>query len=317
MEVTPIKKIESPWETGYIKTTTSSPKLRYAFYPSKKPIQSLIVLILGRNEFIEKYSYVTNLLNIPPNCGLLTWDHRGQGESEGQASHCESFDLFVNDAKDVINSVNVNNVPYIIIALSMGSLITLYGCKKNIFHPKAVILISPFLGFPTKTFPQWFIKLVSAITVKIGLKKRYLRPYGLQLEEKFENNERTTCKEFFDRLQQSPYKGKSVTFGWLNAARIALSEISHIDFIKDFDIPITIIAGNKDTIISFESIVRWIDKFNSHNSNQPLNYLKLNGAKHEILNESDEYLTPTIELINKKIDLILGHLDDHKKSLKR
>ena len=294
--------LDSSWESGFV-NRPNNPKIRYCYFPPKSgQAKRLIVFIIGRNEFVEKYSYLVDELDLPEDCGFLTWDHRGQGASEGQTSHCDSFDSYAADAQMIISHINKDDAPYMIIALSMGALTTLYGSRKGILKPKMAVLISPFLGFPTKKFPAWFTKSVSFIMTKFGLNKKYIRPKGIQPAERFETNDRTNNKELFVRMLKSPYSAKSVTFGWLNAARLALTTVHSSNFISNLKFPISIVAGDQDTVVSFVSISRWVNLYKATNKTYPISYTQISGAKHEILGEKPEYFDVARKEINTVID---------------
>ena len=98
--------LDSRWKIKFTHGAENT-KIRYGIYgPSTGNINKFILLVNGRNEFIEKYSYVVQDLKLPPDCAVLTWDHRGQGESSGQTSHCESYEHFAEDARIIITQEN-------------------------------------------------------------------------------------------------------------------------------------------------------------------------------------------------------------------
>ena len=74
-------------------------------------MKTYIIFINGHGEYIEKYDYLPEDLKLPRNYGFLTWDHRGQGASDGEPRlHIESYDKFAKDAQFLVKTL-VGNIP--------------------------------------------------------------------------------------------------------------------------------------------------------------------------------------------------------------
>ncbi|MFK7824708.1 MAG: alpha/beta hydrolase [Oligoflexales bacterium] len=284
------------WEISYVETDQIT--IRYAVYKPSKEIKRFVVLINGRNEFIEKYSYITRDLPLPSDCGLITWDHRGQGGSSGQTSHCESFNSYVNDAHKVLAEANSENLPYIILAHSMGGLISIYGIIKKIFTPGYLLLSAPFLGMPEKPLPHFISRPLSETLTNISLGNQYVRYKGAMKKEEFFNNQKTHCRQRYDRMKATPYEAKSVTYGWVRAAFLALDEVHQSENIINFSTPTHIMVGDQESVVDMDSMHTWINKCKLKNPENQIEFSLIRGAKHELLSEAKFYYDQTLMIIN-------------------
>ena len=59
------------------------------------------------------------------------WDHRGQGESDGEAFHIDSYSTFVSDTYEIAKTCIPKGFSYGIIAHSMGGLIALLATLRR------------------------------------------------------------------------------------------------------------------------------------------------------------------------------------------
>ena len=119
-------KIEKDWKFKTIRSFDETP-IRYATYSRGTDPSKALIFLNGRTEWIEKYQGLPLKLNLPEDVVFITMDHRGQGASGGLRADVDSYESFVKDIGTVLNRA-CRDLPYSIIAHSMGGLIGLYGC---------------------------------------------------------------------------------------------------------------------------------------------------------------------------------------------
>jgi lysophospholipase len=120
-----------------------------------------VIIVLGNKEIPNKYyDFIQDLYN--QNLKVICFNLRGQGFNEHLLSnkekcHINNFNDYVTDIDLIIKEQE--DIPTYIIAISLGSLITLNYLKncnysKNI---KGIIFLSPCLGI-NSIFPDFLIK---------------------------------------------------------------------------------------------------------------------------------------------------------------
>src|SRR3989338_4034759 len=119
------QQLNAPWKTDRLKTKDGT-TIRYGVY-AKNPqaVKRYLVFLNGHGEYIEKYHYLPSDLLKNEEWGFLTWDHRGQGDSEGLPRlHVTTYEELASDAGELVSKI-VDDKPYMVIAHSMGGLISL------------------------------------------------------------------------------------------------------------------------------------------------------------------------------------------------
>jgi alpha-beta hydrolase superfamily lysophospholipase len=155
---------QNSWHIASL-TQPDSIKIRYGLYcEDKNSIDHFVVFINGHGEFIEKYNYLPEDLKLPANYAFLTWDHRGQGASDGEPRlHIEDYETLAKDAQHVINTL-VGNKPYTVVAHSMGGLIALYATMRSYIKPNHLTLSRLY-----SVYDMLYLK-VSLATAKLATK---------------------------------------------------------------------------------------------------------------------------------------------------
>ena len=126
------------FEFSHINSPTDSVKIRVAEWGADPDTaKKRIVFVNGRNEWIEKYAHLPELLGLDPESDyFLTWDHRGQGGSEGRQSYVADYSNYASDMTVIIGD-RLGDKPYQMICHSMGSLICAVALVKNQIRPIA------------------------------------------------------------------------------------------------------------------------------------------------------------------------------------
>lgn len=242
-----------------------------------------IVLVTGRSEFIEKYLYLPERLGLPNSFAFMTWDHRGQGDSSGIKSHIDSYDEYAEDAAFLVKQ-KIKNKPYIIVAHSMGGLISLYATCKGLLKPRSMVLCSPLFLLPGHPIPRPIAKLVSNTFKKIGA-GTLSTGWVVKGEPQFYDNTLTTSYKGFLRSMTSKYASLPPTMSWVAASFAATEHIFSQDALKKITCPTLVLAGSDEKVVAFEGFSKWIQKARLNVKSQ-LSFQVIHSARHELLNEN-------------------------------
>lgn len=288
------------WVTAKTRDKKNKIDLRYAVYtPTEKPVSRYLVFLNGRTEFVGKYNYFTDDLKLPDDCGIISLDHRGQGGSEGHRGYVRNYDDYANDIKTVLDLVGKDK-PYMILAHSMGSLISLYGTLRGILHPEKLILLSPLLGLPNTPFPRKISRPISFILSHLGL-GRISAGVGKGNTHTFEKNKLTSSLERYNRIQQAPYKIPTVRFGWIHATFKATKYIFDPENIAKISIPIFIMGSKLDRVVEVASWKQWFNLATPLTKNR-LQLIQEDEGRHELLSEVPKVYNKSLHIIQKEID---------------
>lgn len=268
-------------------------KLRYGlFCENPENVEHYIVFLNGHGEFLEKYDYLPADLKLPPNYAFLTWDHRGQGASDGQPRlHIDDYEDLAKDAEYLVK-ILVGNKPYTIMAHSMGGLIALYSTMKGYLKPDRLLLSAPLFGIQ-HVIPESVTKFLSALASRLGLSKVYFQK-KLQSSIKFQNNIFTYSQERFERRFQSPYMIEGVTFGWIRSTFEAIDYIRNEGNLAQFKTPTTILYGDDERLVATSAIRNWVNDAKKF-SKAKVSYEELPKTRHEIFAEAPDAYTRVLD----------------------
>ena len=103
------------WYFSYLKDDSITDySIRYAIgfknnnYHSEKDLEHInrfIVFINGRTQWIEMNEDIIEDLDISDDTAIITWDHRGQGDSVGKRGYINSYDEYIEDGLKVISKL--------------------------------------------------------------------------------------------------------------------------------------------------------------------------------------------------------------------
>lgn len=258
-------------------------------------ITRLILYLNGRGEWIEKnfFDLVRNI-SLPLDCALLTLDHVGQGASSGTRADILDYSSYADNIFNVLNifcnkyGLDIKNLDYVIIAHSMGGLIGLYSVlTSKIPVPRLIILSSPLLGIPYKLIPMGLLKCISYIysLFKTGLRipKIFFR------QKKFEDNDLTGSKEWYDKIIFTPFPIGRPTYRWLLNTLKAREYVFNIKNLYILKCVINVMIADKETVVDKNDIILWFNNFIKFFGGEH-SIIFIPNAKHELLCE-----TPTLQ----------------------
>lgn len=267
--------------------------IRYGLYcADETKVEHFVLFLNGHGEFIEKYDYLPEDLKMPSNYAFLTWDHQGQGASDGEPRlHIHDYDDLAQDASFLVKKL-VNEKPYTLMAHSMGGLISLYAIMKGYLNPVRAIMSAPLFGVQ-HFIPQSVGQMMGKIACRLGLGKWYFQK-KLQTPA-FKNNLFTNSEERFHNRFKSSYKIEGITFGWIKATGEAIAYIMNEENIARLKTPIRILYGDDERLVSKTAIKLWVEKAKKK-ALSDVECVELSGTRHEIFAEAPVPYKKVLEL---------------------
>lgn len=287
--VTP--KLSTYWSVDTVRSSDGK-TIRFGVYKKgAAPTKRAIVFANGRSEWLEKYDFLPELLKIPEDCIFVTWDHRGQGASDGGRATIDSYDTYVADMQAVIQTA-VGDIPYVQLAHSMGGLITLYGILKQATRPQRAALSSPLLLLPEIGMSRGVAKKVANLFAVASLGEWHVG-LGRVEKAKFAKNPLTHSIQAYELIQSTPYKIPSPTFTWIKATFQATDFVFDKEVISTLTVPTLVMGGSEETVVDPGGFSRWSQLAGSL-IETPIRFDMISGARHELLNETPQYLNQAI-----------------------
>lgn len=300
-----LQQLDAFWQQQVrVETFTAEDKVTL-YYMQAVPdnYKGTIVIANGRIESFLKYQEVVHDL-FQQGYAVFSLDHRGQGLSQRlcdnrHKGYVHSFDDYVKDLHQLVTTIVKPNTTgkYYLLCHSMGSAI---GALYQLAHPEQfnkIVFCSPMFGIATalnKTFAYWLINKLAQVNDKCSQQPWYFFGQGNYIPVPYQLNQITHCKyryRWFKTLyqQQSQLQLGGVTVAWLKAAVDAMEYIK-LNAAK-ITVPCLLLQAEKDLIVD--------------NNEQDIIYAALpnaekflsDGAKHEILMETDERRAAAMDII--------------------
>lgn len=271
----------------------------------EKPDAMTIFFVSGKSEWIEKYdSFFQEVRTKFEERGrpvrFISFDHRGQGESNGTKVHARNFSYFAKDIAWIIDEFKVNEAKTLFFSHSMGGMITLLACMEGLIKPRAVFLSAPFLRLSKKAIPRPLIWTLSELLCLIGFSRAHTGAAHYE-REPFENNILTHDRDKYTLVCSSPFKTRSPTFGWMRASFRAQRRLFSPRLISRMSCPLYLLSASEDKIVDPASHAEWsimASRFSPH----PVRFQLVDGAYHELFGESTQYTREVMQLIDLFLD---------------
>ncbi|RZA10557.1 MAG: alpha/beta hydrolase [Proteobacteria bacterium] len=270
--------------------------MRYGVRKIRSPTRN-ILLINGRNEWIEKYGDLPESTLFGDTALWVSMDHRGQGASGGIKAHVSSYDDFARDVAAVVKA-SFKDEPYIIVAHSMGGLIAIYGTMKEILDPEALILSSPLFGM-LAPMPIILAKILAHFLSFTPIGNRATGAGG-DRRKAFEGNPLTQDEKRFKTLVETEYAAATPTFAWVNASFKATAYIASPKNLKNLKIPVSIMVGEHESVVDKHVYSAWMETWKKA-SGMKGKFKIIRGAQHELLNEAERFRSKAITFLNQAI----------------
>jgi lysophospholipase len=275
-------------------TADDGKKLRYAlFRTGTRPLRGTVILLQGRNEFVEKYFETARDLTAA-GFDVATFDWRGQGLSDRLLrnrlrGHVRRFDDYVADLERFLRGIVLPDCvgPFSILAHSMGGLVALLAAPALKNSIGRMVLSAPLLsiyGVRTDT-----ARRLSGLMRAIGAGGLSMtRENRRKPDDPFAGNVLTSDTVRFARNSSIAAAHPELaldapTAGWLHAESVAMERVQRGEFAARIHIPTLFIAAGADKVVSMPAIETYSRRLRSGS------LLVIDGARHELLQEADRY----------------------------
>jgi len=267
-------------------TTARGVRLRVALWRCIAP-RGTVIILTGRTEPLEKYFETIAALLERRFC-VLIFDWRGQGAStrelgDPRKGHVASFTDYVDDFAAVLDEVEDDCPrPWVLLAHSMGGNVALLALHEWRNDFQAAVLSAPMIDIRLRGR-----RAVSAIS-RLVPPSLFVPNASSQdpAQEAFEGNPLTHDRQRFARNQALVRTHPSIalggpTWGWLHAALKACDQCMAPGFLEAITTPTLIVSASAELIVDNTAQARAAERLANGE------YLKIAGAKHEILMETD------------------------------
>ena len=222
--------------------------------------------------------------------------------TDSDIGHIHEFDDYVSDMSDVIASFDLSRYSNrYLLAHSMGSTIATRYLQTHPAHPfDKVTLCAPMFGINTEWYFKPIAMLVGQALTAFHAKPTYAPGQQAYYSKPFENNLLSHSKVryqwfrcLYDGSPSLQVGGPSTRWVWqgLMAAKQAIQQTRQIK------IPLLLIQAGEEKIVSNDAQVKFINKLKKTNSDCLFKVIE--GSRHEVLFEQDEYRNQTLDAINQ------------------
>lgn len=264
--------------------------IAYAYVVHPEPIGE-IVICSGRIETLLKYKELIYDL-YQQGYSVFIHDHRGQGVSgrmtdNAHMGYVQHFDDYVCDFKLFVDQVvtpNSSHKPHLL-CHSMGGAIGFLTISAFPGMFNKVVFCAPMFGI-CPALPNWLEKLLLSLHFSIHKKIAYFIGQKNYVNHPFEENELTHSQTRYELFRQEYEEAPSTKLGgvtgdWLQAALDAMNSIE--DLASNLSIPALVIQAGQDQVVDNKRQTKVANKM----ANTRLQVIQ--GAKHELLMEQDQY----------------------------
>ena len=259
----------STHETAFL-TSEDGTKLFYEYLAPDTP-KALVLMVHGFADHCGRYQQMAEAL-AARGCGVMRFDYRGHGRSDGRRGHIFRFHEYIMDfsaAYAALLARKTGSVPAFVMAHSYGGLITLHASK--LYQFDGVVFSSPFFGFAIKV-PAW--KAVAG-----RLLSRYIPGLSMptDIDAAIVSHDPATVDEYAtDRLI-----GRVATARWLTETEAAHENIPELA--AAFNAPVLFQQAGDDRLVDATAGRCAFDAFKSDDKS----WSERSGEYHEIWFELD------------------------------
>jgi lysophospholipase len=297
------------WTTGengqFISTRGENVHIRFMSFP-RQGADTAIVIASGRTEGLIKYKELIYDLN-RNGYSVFIHDHRGQGSStrllsDPMIGHVEQFEDYVADLKTFFDDQvkPTGHKRHILLSHSMGGCIASLYLEEHQRDFDRAVLSSP-MHEPKLPAAEATLFAASAIDT-VGLGDRFIpggHPYDHVREFDPATNEfthsRIRWETAWDEYNANPAaKLGSPSIHWVRVAYAAGRTAQ--DRAGRIVVPILLLQASDDTSVVNSAQNRFHARLNSVHPDS-CTLVTLNGARHELFIEADEYRTPALDRI--------------------
>ncbi|MFZ2101753.1 MAG: alpha/beta hydrolase [Oricola sp.] len=280
---------------GFVETPDGF-SIRYAlFRTAEHPVKGTVVVLQGRNEYIEKYfETAADLARL--GFDVATFDWRGQGGSQrffkrSDSGYVDSFDQYAADLETVFEEIVLPDCrpPFFILAHSMGGLVALQVAPSMVNRVRRMVLTAPFLGLPASPLKQSLSRMVTRAMGLLGLGNLHVSGGSAErMRKPFEVNSLTSDPRRYARNISIPASQTDLALGgpsatWMTAVFDAIDRVTDPAHMARTTIPTLVFMAGAERVVSNPAILLLATNLRS------ASLLTIDGARHEMLHEADVY----------------------------
>ena len=275
--------------------TRDGVNLRFARWAPPPGRKGTVVLLQGRAEFIEKYFECVRDLRAR-GFAVATFDWRGQGLSDRalrdkRKGYVRSFADYATDLETIMHEVVLPDCPppYFCLAHSMGGAVAIRCCHDGSRWFERVVLSAPLIALTPGRYLHIAAPMARILRF-LGRGGGYV-PGGSGKPSDVENflgNVLTSDPVRYARnaaiLEAAPELGLGApTIAWADAALRQMKRFADKGYASQIRQPFLLVAAGRDEVVSTPAIEVFGTNLLAGR------HLILAGAKHEILQEQDQF----------------------------
>jgi len=249
---------------------TGSVNLFFRAWLPGNPIKGVLQILHGFGEHSDRYENLVEKL-VPQGFAIFAHDHRGHGKSGGIRGHIDSFQDYIEDARQFYASVVLprsQKKPIFLLGHSMGSIVALNYLQTEQDHYQGAVLSGTGCE-PRNSGPMNILVKGLSSALPRGKFKFPLPPSFISRDQ-----------EVVEKYEKDPLVEKKLSFRL--AGELFTWFEKGVEDAKDLYLPILLQCGSEDQAFQGEQVL-----FNKIGSKDK----KLNlypGLYHEVYNELEE-----------------------------
>ncbi len=262
----------------------------YQLLKSDKTLPWLIITH-GVSEYSGRYYFFEDYFK--DHFNILFYDLRGHGKSDGKRGDIDSFEIYSDDLKKMIQFLESFHEmkSYVLFSHSMGALITanfIQNFPLGIIKPDKVFLSAPpirpggGLGESTQILPKSLIDKLAGVSKSFKLK-------NLIPDTDLTNHQQGDLGYDNDELILDGISTR-LLFNLVKTGREVGSKPLKADF------PIYCAIGGKDKVVSKKALSKYLDKHG-----KDVYFMEFINGKHELHNEIEEIKKPYMTYLQKTL----------------
>ncbi len=233
---------------------------------------AVVCLIHGKGEHSGRYLHTASTLTMAGYI-VLTYDLRGHGKSQGKRGHSPSYKALMDDISLILNEAGNRfpNLPHFLYGHSLGGNLVLNYVLRRRHRLNGVIATSPWLSLASEP-PRWKLVISSLL---------YNLLPSFSMTGDMDNQSLSRDSEVVNAYENDPLVHDRIS------VRLALDIIHSgawvLEHASGFSIPLLIMNGSADRLISTESCSKFADSISGDCTYKPWE-----GLFHEIHNEPEK-----------------------------
>jgi lysophospholipase len=237
---------EHDYSSGYLEGCSG--QIHFQRWKQKTSAAANLVIINGRTDYVDKYHHMISA--IAKQWDIVSFDHFGQGRSDGPRAHADDFDAqHVCDLDKILEVATNSQLPTFVMAHSMGGFVAI---RYEQLHPGVIdglVLNAPMLGLDSSPMTTEQAINLAGMAVQEGRGEVNYK----------ENYVRTDCEDWkqthdctlFEQFRNDPLTVIGYpTYGWLYAALTGMQ--TAFDEIEKVKTPILLFQAELDTTVLLE-----------------------------------------------------------------